>query len=143
MTPQNQTATEAILEVYTNLIELRERIGTSPQTQEFIEDLNQNLKILGRHLASQGRHPSERENEFHETAKISRIGGKKAPNKTATGLVAIFFGGLGFHKFMLGKSGAGLAYLLFFWTMIPAILGFFEGIVYLLESQENFEKRAK
>jgi TM2 domain-containing membrane protein YozV len=41
-------------------------------------------------------------------------------------LFALFLGNFGIHKFYLGETGWGVAYLLFFWTGIPAILGFVE-----------------
>jgi TM2 domain-containing membrane protein YozV len=41
-------------------------------------------------------------------------------------LLALFLGGLGIHKFYLGQSGAGVLYLLFCWTFIPALIAFFE-----------------
>lgn len=59
-------------------------------------------------------------------------------SKTAAGLLAIFLGGIGVHKFYLGSVGAGIAYLLFCWTCIPAIIGLVEGIIYLTSTEENF-----
>jgi hypothetical protein len=41
-------------------------------------------------------------------------------------LLALFFGSLGLHHFYLRRNGLGILYLLFCWTGIPAILGFFE-----------------
>ncbi|MCR5755510.1 MAG: NINE protein [Acetatifactor sp.] len=60
-------------------------------------------------------------------------------SKIAAALLAIFLGGLGIHKFYLGKVGMGIFYLLFCWTGIPAIVGFIEGIVYLCSNDENFQ----
>lgn len=60
-------------------------------------------------------------------------------NKIAAGLLGIFLGGLGVHKFYLGKVGMGIVYVLFCWTAIPALIGFIEGIVYLCSSDENFQ----
>jgi TM2 domain-containing membrane protein YozV len=56
-------------------------------------------------------------------------------------LLAIFLGGFGIHKFYLGKIGQGILYLLFCWTFIPALVGFFEGIIYLATSDANFERK--
>lgn len=42
------------------------------------------------------------------------------------------------HKFYLGQDGWGILYLLFFWTFIPSIVGFIEGILYLTMSDEDF-----
>lgn len=60
-------------------------------------------------------------------------------NKMAAGLLAIFLGCFGVHKFYLGKIGMGILYLLFFWTGIPALIGFIEGIIYLCSNDENFQ----
>lgn len=60
-------------------------------------------------------------------------------SKTAAGLLAIFFGSLGVHKFYLGKIGMGILYLLFCWTFVPGIVGVIEGILYLCSNDENFQ----
>ena len=59
-------------------------------------------------------------------------------SKVVAGILALFLGGLGIHKFYLGKAGSGIVYLLFCWTFIPAFIGFIEGIVYLCSSDHNF-----
>jgi TM2 domain-containing membrane protein YozV len=41
-------------------------------------------------------------------------------------LLALFLGTFGIHHFYLRRDGAGILYLLFSWTGIPAILGFIE-----------------
>lgn len=53
--------------------------------------------------------------------------------------LAIFFGGFGIHKFYLGRAGWGLAYIFFSWTFIPMLLGFIEGVGYLLMTDKSFE----
>ncbi len=45
------------------------------------------------------------------------------------------------HKFYLGQIGLGVIYLIFFWTYIPAIIGFIEGIVFLTMSDEDFDDK--
>lgn len=59
-------------------------------------------------------------------------------SKIAAGIFGILLGGLGIHKFYLGKVGLGILYLIFCWTFIPALIGFVEGIIYLCESDEVF-----
>lgn len=64
-------------------------------------------------------------------------------NKTTAGLLAILLGGLGIHKFYLGDTGLGIVYLLFCWTGIPAIIGLVEGIIYLTQSDYEFQVKNK
>lgn len=60
-------------------------------------------------------------------------------SKIAAGILAIFLGGIGVHKFYLGKVGMGILYICFCWTGIPAFVGFIEGIIYLCSNDENFQ----
>lgn len=60
-------------------------------------------------------------------------------SRILAGLLGIFFGGIGAHKFYMGKIGMGILYLLFCWTGIPACVGFIEGLIYLCSSDENFQ----
>ncbi|HEX6750269.1 MAG TPA: NINE protein [Longimicrobium sp.] len=60
-------------------------------------------------------------------------------DKTVAALLAIFLGGLGIHKFYLGKTGMGILYILLCWTFLPALAGFIEGIVYLVQSEQSFQ----
>ena len=62
-------------------------------------------------------------------------------SRTVAVLLALFLGGIGAHKFYLGKVGTGLLYLLFCWTLIPAIFAFIEAITYLCMSNESFAER--
>ena len=62
-------------------------------------------------------------------------------SKTAAGLLALFVGGLGIHKFYLGQVGLGIVYLLFCWTGIPAIIAFIEAIIYLTMDDRAFEQK--
>lgn len=62
-------------------------------------------------------------------------------NKLIAALLAFFLGGFGIHKFYLGRIGQGILYLLFCWTFIPAIVAFFEAIIYLCQSDESFARK--
>ena len=67
-----------------------------------------------------------------------------APNgksKLAAALFAFFLGGFGIHKFYLGQVVWGLVYLFLFWTFLPALLGFIEGILYLVMSDAEFARK--
>ncbi|MEE0059995.1 MAG: TM2 domain-containing protein [Acutalibacteraceae bacterium] len=60
-------------------------------------------------------------------------------NKVVAGLLGIFTGGFGIHKFYLGKNIMGVIYLLLFWTSIPSIIGIIEGLTYLLSDDHKFQ----
>ncbi len=68
-------------------------------------------------------------------------------SKIAAGLLALFLGGLGIHKFYLGYSGAGALMLLvtlvgFIFLGIPSlivgIIAFVEAIIYLTRNDDAF-----
>lgn len=60
-------------------------------------------------------------------------------NKLVAGLLGIFLGGLGIHKFYLGQIGWGIVYILFCWTGIPSLVGLIEGIVLIAQSDARFD----
>lgn len=53
-------------------------------------------------------------------------------------LLAFFLGGLGAHKFYLGRPVWGFLYLLFCMTGIPSFLGFLESIILLFMNEHDF-----
>jgi len=66
----------------------------------------------------------------------------------AAGLLALFLGGLGIHKFYLGCQGAGLTMLIIWFvglfiaglpSLIIVIISFIEGIIYLTKSDFEFK----
>ena len=60
-------------------------------------------------------------------------------SKIAAGVLGIVLGGLGIHKFYMGKIGLGIVYILFCWTGIPSIIGLVEGIIYLCTDDLTFQ----
>jgi TM2 domain-containing membrane protein YozV len=59
-------------------------------------------------------------------------------SRITAGILALLLGGLGVHKFYLGKIGLGIVYILFCWTFVPAIIAFVEGIIYLVQDDKTF-----
>ena len=72
-------------------------------------------------------------------AQQPRTVGRKS--RVTAALLAFFLGGLGAHKFYLGRIGWGIVYLLFCWTLIPGIVAFIEFIIYLCTSDDDFAKK--
>lgn len=63
--------------------------------------------------------------------------GKKVVSKWIYVLLAFFLGGIGVHKFYAGKTGAGICYLLFCWTGIPAFIAFIEFIIAICSKADS------
>lgn len=61
----------------------------------------------------------------------------KVVSKVVYVVLAMLLGGLGAHKFYVGKIGVGIVYLIFCWTYIPAIIGFIEGIIALTKQADS------
>lgn len=60
----------------------------------------------------------------------------KVVNKLVYCILAFFLGGIGIHKFYAGKTGAGVAFLLFCWTGIPAFIALIDFIVGLTKKAD-------
>ena len=58
--------------------------------------------------------------------------------KLIAGALAICLGSFGAHKFFMGKTKTGIVYALFCWTGLPALVGFVEGIRYIVMPAEDF-----
>lgn len=48
-------------------------------------------------------------------------------------ILAIFLGDFGIHHFYTGDTKDGILHLCFFWCGIPALIGFIEGIIWLVD----------
>jgi TM2 domain-containing membrane protein YozV len=57
-------------------------------------------------------------------------------SKLAASLLAILLGIFGLHHFYLGDTKRGVIYLIFCWTVIPAIIGLIEGIIWLSQPDD-------
>lgn len=63
--------------------------------------------------------------------------GKKIP----AALLAILLGWLGIHKFYLGRTTAGIIQIvLSFVCGIGGLIGIVEGVIYLLKTDEDFDR---
>ena len=65
----------------------------------------------------------------------------KGRNRLIAALLALFLGGFGIHHFYLGNNIYGILSIIFCWSCIPAIIGLVQGVLMLIESDEEFAKR--
>ena len=110
-------------------------------TRDFAEENNEGAKDFGQQAKSTA-------NEFKEG--LASAGGEN--KKILAGVLAIVFGQLGVHKFILGYQKEGIILLVAtvigyatmclifgsFIVMATAIIGLIEGIIYLTKSDEEF-----
>jgi TM2 domain-containing membrane protein YozV/Tfp pilus assembly major pilin PilA len=66
---------------------------------------------------------------------------RRMVSKVALLLLTFFLGGLGAHKFYLGKWVQGIFYLLFSWTYIPGLIALIEFVVYAFTSEERLNEK--
>jgi TM2 domain-containing membrane protein YozV len=84
--------------------------------------------------------------EIHESARscphcgATQRGSGQGKNKVVAGVLALFLGGFGIHRFYLGQWW-GLFYLLFFWTFVPAIIALIEAIVFFCTNDAVWEQK--
>ena len=60
-----------------------------------------------------------------------------AVDKVTYIILALFLGGIGIHKFYANRTAAGIIYLLFCWTFIPALIAFIEAIIACFKTADN------
>lgn len=54
--------------------------------------------------------------------------------------LSLFLGVIGAHRFYLHQKFAGIAYLLFCWTLVPLILGVIDAVFIAQMSDEEFSE---
>ncbi|MCM4162354.1 MULTISPECIES: TM2 domain-containing protein [unclassified Arenibacter] len=126
--------------------------GAKESAQEFVNETKESAKEFAddtKEAAKDfGQEAKKTANEFKEG--LASAGGDN--KKILVGVLAILFGQLGVHKFILGYQKEGIIMLVAtvigyatmcfiigsFIVMATAIVGLIEGIIYLTKSDEEF-----
>jgi TM2 domain-containing membrane protein YozV len=66
---------------------------------------------------------------------------RAALDKTVLLLLTLFLGGIGVHKYYLGKYFQGIGYTVFCWTGIPFLISLIEFVLFALKSSDELQKR--
>jgi TM2 domain-containing membrane protein YozV len=70
-----------------------------------------------------------------------QISGQGTKSRATAAFLAYALGGLGAHKFYLGKSLSGALYLVFCWTFVPVLVAFVEGTIYVAMGDDAFRRQ--
>lgn len=108
------------------------------------EEFANEAKEKAREFADEAKQSAK---EFSDSAQetFNEVSGEN--KKVLAGIIAILFGWIGIHKFLLGYSKEGIILLILgllgFFTCgitsgISGIIGLIEGIIYLTKSDEEF-----
>ncbi|MEZ4959720.1 MAG: NINE protein [Saprospiraceae bacterium] len=62
-------------------------------------------------------------------------------DKNAAGILALFLGWMGFHRFYLGQTGLGVVYLIFCWFPLIWIVAFVDAISLFAMDQARFDQK--
>jgi len=62
-------------------------------------------------------------------------------SRIVAALFALFLGGIGIHRFYLGKIVSGIFYIVFCWTFIPSLIAFVEAIILFCMSDAAFAEK--
>ena len=111
------------------------------KAKEFAKEIDQNTQEFQEEAKSTAE-------EFTQGAKqaYQEISSDQGSKRIMAGVVAILFGSLGIHKFILGYQKEGIIMLvvsflsLGFLLALVALVGIVEGIIYLRQSDEEFFK---
>ncbi len=135
-------AKEAASELADEVKEKASELGE--QASETIEEFTEDAKEVLSDFAEDAKKTA---NEFSESAKEAFNTSSSENKKILAGILAIIFGWLGVHKFILGYQKEGIIMLvvgiagLFLCgipTTIVSIVGLIEGIMYLTKTDEEF-----
>ena len=116
------------------------------------EEIAAAKELLDQGILTQGEFDAKKaqllaRSEQREAAQDAAAEAAASPkNKIAAGLLAIFLGTLGIHKFYLGYTSAGVIMLLvtllgslvLIGPLVMAVIALIEGIIYLTKSDEQF-----
>lgn len=77
-------------------------------------------------------------NSYNSSSALVISGMKE---KNVAGILALFLGGFGAHRFYLGQTGLGIFYMVFFWFPIMWIVGLIDAIAFFSMDSEKFDRK--
>lgn len=101
---------------------------------------NPNINIVNNTSQNQEQAQEQKQEQTQTVITEIRFSGQnegKLVNKWIYVALALLLGTFGAHKFLAGKNGQGVLYIVFCWTGIPSIVSFIEGIVAIFKKAND------
>lgn len=114
-------------------MESGETIGATP-----VQRTGAQVNRTGRKTLSDGKKDTILQ---RQEGSLQGMRGQIIREKVIAGALALLLGWMGAHRFYRGESRRGLLYVLFFWTGIPGLIGFVEGIRYLVMPVDDYHEQ--
>ena len=82
--------------------------------------------------------------QAHTALEIFSVATSGRKDKFAAGILALFLGSIGIHKFYLGFTGVGVLYVILAISMVGLLYtvpaSIIEGIIYISKTNEDFDR---
>ncbi|WP_269073344.1 TM2 domain-containing protein [Listeria marthii] len=103
---------------------------------------NPNINIVNNNSQNQDQAQEQAQTQTQTQTVVTEIRFSqkdegKLVNKWVYVALALLLGTFGAHKFLAGKNGQGVLYVVFCWTGIPSIVSFIEGIVAIFKKADG------
>ncbi|MBC2250614.1 TM2 domain-containing protein [Listeria sp. FSL L7-0123] len=116
-----------------------EELIVNKKTEKSTENPNINIVNNNSQNQDQAQEQAQTQTQTQTVVTEIRFSQKdegKLVNKWVYVALALLLGTFGAHKFLAGKNGQGVLYVVFCWTGIPSIVSFIEGIVAIFKKAD-------
>ncbi|MBC1987409.1 TM2 domain-containing protein [Listeria sp. FSL L7-0478] len=116
-----------------------EELIVNKKTEKATENPNINIVNNNSQNQDQAQEQAQTQTQTQTVVTEIRFSQKdegKLVNKWVYVALALLLGTFGAHKFLAGKNGQGVLYIVFCWTGIPSIVSFIEGIVAIFKKAD-------
>lgn len=116
-------------------------VGSRGTNVDFVCKLKDGRKFIGTtsHSVFSKLRAAAARNQW-DTTHPTKIEIERPKSRITAGVLAIFLGSFGVHRFYLGQWW-GILYLAFCFTLIPAALGVIEGCYFLLRTDREWKEK--
>lgn len=119
-------------------IEIRPKLGTFNEPHD-VTNANDHIVNIINYIAQLTAMSNEINNLKLKEQTNSPVNIMSKKDKNTASILAFLLGGLGIHRFYLGRTVLGFVYLIFCWTFIPVFIAVIDFFAFILMSQNTFD----